>query len=1186
MKIYISNLGMPRMWLPPKILLIMKLIVVILFTCLMQVSASTLAQRITLSENNAPLEQVLNKIKAQSKMNILFSDDIFDQAKKVNIKLSNAPLKEVLDKLLENQSLSYELSDNTIVISKKAPSLLDKLSTVISNMVRDLNVKGRVVDQDGKPLPNASIRVKGKSVVTNTNAEGEFEIKNVADDAVLLVSYVGFRTLELPLKDAVMPLEIKLNVATGELEEVKVTYSTGYQTLNKERATGSFVQIDNNLINRSVSTNILDRIIGVSSGLNFEPNPKSGAGQNNRSNISIRGNSTIQANSNPLVVIDGFPYDESIVLSNVINNINPNDIESVTILKDAAAASIWGARSGNGVIVITTKKGKYGQKSRASFNSNFTIGNKPNLFYVKRISSAEAVEINRIKFADSIYNIYDDSYPSIKYFPSVSSGIELLLAARKGKISKDQLELKLAELEKIDVRDDIDKYLRQESVNQQYALNLSGGSNNFNYYGSIGYDRNRSTNVGDKLSRLTIRYENSYKLTKDLELNGYINYVQNKNINNGIGAVFGEPYSKLTDENGNSLSIPFGPLRKAYIDTASYPALLEWRYRPLDELTFNDNQTKQVDNRFGFGGKYQFFPGLHAELKYQYQKSTSSTINNYSKESYFVRNLVNQYMQRLSNGTINYLIPNGDILQQSIVELVSNNVRGQLNYNKVLGVNHALDAILGVDGREVTSTSFSDRKYGYDPINGVFSSNIDFLNRYPVRPEGNMSAIPSASSIGGTINRYISYFGNAAYTYKNRYTLSVSGRMDGSNFFGIKANQRITPLWSVGGLWDVTKENFYKTNLLSVLKIRATYGYNANLFNSVTAYPTILYSSGSTNFISQNTYARVTSSGNPELRWERVRMINIAVDFATSNSRIGGSIEYYNKKGFDLIGPIQLDPTTGFSELTGNRASIKGYGIDVVLNTLNTTGTVSWRSNFLLSFNTDRVVSYESKSQTASSFVTGQPYIGKPLYSIWSYRWAGLDPKNGNPRAYLSDTIASFNLVNTNAKPEDLVYNGTAVPRYFGSLRNTLTYRNLSLSFNILYKFDYFFKRNSIQYGGIEGLSGHSDFSKRWKKPGDELVTNVPSMSASVAGGRDFIYSQSNILVEKGDHIRLQDIRLDYTFSKKKLGRLPIQNVSLFIYANNLGILWSANDLGIDPEYGDSVIPSSRSLSIGLNVNF
>jgi TonB-linked SusC/RagA family outer membrane protein len=1172
----------------PKILLIMKLITVLLIATMMQVSAASFAQKLTLKKDNISLEQLFKEIRKQTGYAVIYTAATIKDSKAINADFQNTPIEEVLTTSLKDQSLKFEIDTKNIIITKAPATFLESLG----NSWADGDIRGRVVDEQGNPLPNATIRIKGKEAVINTNEKGEFVIMDIEDDAVLVISYVGYNRLEILVKGAIMPLEIKLNQVTGELEEVSVSYSTGYQNIPKERATGSFVQIDNELFNRKVGTNVLDRILEVTSGLikrGIDPSPRV-------SGIQIRGNSTINGSKAPLIVLDNFIYEGD------LNNLNPNDIENITVLKDAAAASIWGVRAGNGVIVITTKKGKFSQSNKIAFNSNITIGKKPDLDYVKTMSSKDWMEFEKKRFADSVFNTYDDRSPSRNSFPILSQGVEILLAARKknknivgyNALNDPLVNHQLDELSKYNVKDDISKYLLQNSINQQYALNASGGGNKYFYYTSIGFDRNHSNNVRDENSRFTLNFNNTYRLFKNLELNSFLSYVQANSKNNGLsstsflptgGSSITAPYTRLADENGNALAVPVG-YRIAYVDTASFPGLLDWHYRPLDELRNNNNESKQFDTRIAAGVKYTITSGLNANVRYQFQRALTNLQSYRSQETYFQRDQINTFMiidpfSRM----ISTPYPMGDFIDKRHLELKNWNFRSDLGLDRNYG-KHAISAIVGIEFRETKTSLETNKLYGFDP-NTSLSILVNPTVRYPDR-FGRTRVIGGGPTIDGSINRFASYFANASYSFMERYTASVSGRADQGNFFGLKANQRISPLWSAGLVWDISKEGFYSLKFLPNLKLRATYGFNGNT-NGGSAFATAGFSEQNYPYPSQ--YAYIITPNNPELRWERVKQINYALDFSTKNNRISGSIEYYTKKGIDLIGPILTDPTVGVESFEGNRASIKGKGLDLVLNSQNIKGKFKWQSNFLLSYNTDEVINYERKITSTQEYLSITPVVGKPLRYLYSYKWGGLDPMNGTARLYLADTISN----NTNydkANLSDLVYHGSSVPTIFGSIRNTLNYNQLSLSFNITYRLGYYFRRTSVAYQAMfnvnSGWGGHSDYVKRWQMPGDEKITDVPAMlPSSFFDQRDAVYSQSDILVEKGDHIRLQDIRLDYTLSRSKFKKLPFQHVQFYLYGNNIGILWTRNKHGIDPDYASfGFVPASRTISAGLNVTF
>jgi TonB-linked SusC/RagA family outer membrane protein len=1158
----------------------MRLTTVILIATIMQVSAFSYAQRITLSKKNASIQSVFKEIGKQSGYDFFYDSKLLNKTKPVTINVQDASLEETLKKCLNGQELTFSIESKTVIITEAEPSFLDRVVGAFADII----VRGRVVDENGRPLQGASIQVKGQTKVYVSNEKGEFTIPDVPADAVLYISYVGYQHQEFALEGKEMPLEIKLNVATGELEEVKVTYSTGYQNIPKERATGSFVQIDNELFNRKVGKTVLDRIYEVTSGLI----DNGGGGDRKTSGLQIRGNSTINLSTLPLIVVDNFIYEGN------LDDLNPNDVENITVLKDAAAASIWGVKAGNGVIVITTKKGRYNQESKIDFNSNVTIGGKPDLDYVKTISSADWLEWEKSRFAAGAYNDLDDLYPSFNYFPVESEGVEILLAARKknkdipnyNALDDPEVNAQLSQLAKYNKNDDIRKYLLQKSIDQQYALNISAGNEKSAYYASVGYDKNRSNNVRDESNRLSLNFNTRYKVLKNLEISPFIVYAQSKDRPNSIGMPAMAPYGRLVDENGKALATPYEN-RFAFQDTAAYPALLDWHYRPLEELKNSNNTNTRSDIRMGSGIKYTIVQGLNLNIAYGYEKSLTNNEIYLNKNTYLVRSAINTFM---SIDPITKLIvtpyPIGDEVKKSNVELTNWNFRPQIDFEKTYNL-HAISSIAGIEYRETKVGGSSSNIYGFDPSVGIATA-INPSIPYPTR-FGYPSTVGIGPSLDSRINRFGSYFANAAYSFMERYTFSASARIDQSSFFGAKSNQRIQPLWSTGLSWNLSSESFYHSLIIPYLKLSATYGYSGNT-NNGSPYATGLFrSNNELGYPSQ--YLTIQNPDNPQLKWEKSRHINFALDFSTRNQRVSGSIEYYLKKGIDLISLIYPESTTGVKSYTGNTASINGKGIDVNINSRNVTGNFNWNTSFLLNYNTDRVTAFNYQGVlTTDRYTSGiVPIIGKPLNKIYSYKWAGLDPKNGTSRLYIGDTVSN----NTNyskAKLTDLRYHGSSSPTLFGSIRNTVGYKDIMVSFNIIYKFNYYFRKAAFNPDAMFYTSGwmtHADHASRWQKPGDEKFTNVPSVPEYASfDNRSLVYAFSDVMVERGDHIRLQDIRLDYNLTRINRN-LPLRNIRFYLYARNLGLLWKATDQDIDPDYAvNGQIPAAKSISIGLSATF
>lgn len=1157
----------------------------LLVTCL-QVSATGSAQ-VTFSGDNVHIEKVFEAIKKQTDYMFLYNSDEVSKAKPVSLHVKNESVQKVLEICLEGQPFEYSIKSRTIfIVPRKGGGGVKSVSEAVEERMALIEVRGRVVNEKGEAVEGVTVRVKGQETGTSTNANGEFVLKGVPEDGVLIFSAVNIQEVEWKVGGkAEMIVTVKTKVS--EEQEVEVTVSTGYQDVPKERSTGSFYKIDNSLFNRKVGPTVLDRIYNVTSGLvhTAVSGPDYTSTLDGLPALQVRGASSINGNKSPLIVVDNFPYSGS------IESLNPNDIESITVLKDASASSIWGIRSGNGVIVIKTKKGNFNQRFNISVNSNITIGEKPDLFYMPLLSSREVIGVQRQMFADSIFNEYDDLYPSIGYFPSIPYAIELLLSVRKGNLTQMEADKILQNLENHDVRNDLNKYFLRNSVSQQYALNFAGGTQTFNYYASIGYDETRPIEVGSKTQRLSVRVHNVWKPTQALEISGEINYINGKSNSSGIDYTsllpFGgdqqSVYSRLADDNGNPLPIPF-QYRLAYVDSAKFPGLLDWHYRPLEEQWNRPSNRQQDDWRFLVSTKYTFLPGLYAQLLFQNRGVGSNSLTKYLPTSFNVRNGVNKFMD-IAGGQVVYPWPIGSSMYYSDSKVKSFDWRFQINFNRNFG-RHSIASIAGTEVREISEDLRIGSVIGYDEEVGI-APVVDPFIVLPSRPGGSFESINEGISsivVGDNLIRNGSYFANVGYNYDSRYFITASARIDQSNLFGVKANLRKVPLWSAGLAWNLSNEKFFNLDAFSQLKFRATYGFNGNASNYASAFAIIENRISSSQSVPAPTYAIIRNPENPQLQWERVKMINLGLDWELLNGTLSGSIDYYTKQGIDLLGNLTNDPTSGWANYFGNFASIKGKGLDLIVNSKAKISKFNWTTSLLLSWNTDKVIEYGGQSKlTAENSVVGYPIqIGKPLYSINSYRWAGLDPATGEPRIILGDTLSGFHNAQQ-GKITDVVHHGSRSPRIFGNLLNVISVGNLSFSFNIVYKLKYFFRRSTITGPSI--LNGsHSDYAKRWMKPGDEISTNVPAYAQD---DRYSIYSNADILVEKGDHIRWQDLRITYEFDKIGFKKISFHRVQFYFYMQNLGLIWRANNLGIDPEaYLLGSVPAAKTYSVGVFINY
>jgi TonB-linked SusC/RagA family outer membrane protein len=1035
-------------------------------------------------------------------------------------------------------------------------------------------LRGRVTDPaTNQPLIGATVKLRSSHLSTVTDDKGNFSIITKDKQGTLMISFVGYKTIQVNFSESnIGPFNIFLPEDQNALKEVSVV-STGYQTIPKERATGSFVKIDNNLLNRSVSTNILDRLNGVTSGLIFNDNGNHQFGQ---SNIEIRGRATLFSNSDPLIIIDNFPYDGD------LNNINPNDIESVTILKDAAAASAWGSRSGNGVIVLTTKKGRLHSAPTVTFNATTTIGAKPNLYYTPQLTSTQYIGVQQFIFNQGAYDsAISDGYSAL------SPAVEIFSAKRNGTINTADSLSAINKLKTYDSRQQLLKYYYRPSINQQYQASISGGGAAQKYFVSAGYDKNLNSYINSSYDRVSLNASNTYYFLKD-KLEFFSNIIYTGSITKS-GPVISQtlyPYDQLADANGNPLAIA-NNLRLSYANTAGNGQLLNWLYKPLDELNngYSNTTTNLTDYRINLSLTYKISPGLKALALYNYEKGFTESNNLNELQSYYTRNLINTFTQvDPSTGVITYPLPKGDILYTSETKISSNNGRFQLDYDNSWG-KHAVSMIAGTEIKDYSTFNNTTALYGYNSMTATNQNNaVNYTSYYPYFYGFDSSQIPTNTAELGITNRFFSYYFNGSYTYDDRYIVSISGRRDESNLFGVSTNQKGIPLWSTGFSWIINKEKFYNSDWLPQLKLRATYGYTGNVNNSLSAYLTA--SQGLTTQTYNIPYNRIINAPNPSLRWEKDQNINIGLDFSTKNGRINGSIDVWRKNGIDLIGNSPIAPQTGITVFTGNSANTSTKGIDIALNTINFNGHFKWLTTFLYNFNHSLVTNYKVNNGTNYNVISANynnPLQGFPYYAIFSFKYAGLNT-TGDPLGYLNNAISTdYTSIANSTNRSELIYNGSATPTSFGSLRNSFSYRNIELSVNVIYKLGYYFRRNSLNNDALYSTGGNNyqmaDYDSKWQKPGDELHTNVPALTYPSDGYRTSLYTYSNLLVETADNVRLQDIRLGYSLPQRRGS--PFKTLTFFTYINNVGILWRANKYHIDPDYPTG-IPVPRTIAFGF----
>jgi TonB-dependent starch-binding outer membrane protein SusC len=1128
---------------------------------------------LSLSLRNVSVSALFDAIASQSDYQFWMDKKQQAEVGLVSIQIEHATLQQVLAMAFKHHPVVTALSSDGVTelylrqeLGKEDPP--GGLGAIDNT---GMTIKGRVVNERMEPLAGATVVVRGKSLGTATDDKGVFTLYHVPAKESITVSYTGY----VPQEQRVNPgavLQVRLSPARAELKEVTV-YATGYQKIPEQQATGSYDYISNDLLERSVSTDILSKLDGIASGLLYNSaNTMSG----NSAFISIRGRSTIFSNPNPLIVLDNFPYNGNIY------DINPNDIESVTVLKDAAAASIWGVQSGNGVIVISTKRGRLNQKAQLSFSANVNIGAKPNIWSVPQLSSADFIGVEQYLYNQGNYagDLQVPTYPESPVIELLDSGARML-------VSTAYANAQINKLKGLDVRYQQSKYFYQPSINQQYALNIRGGGAYVDYMVSAGYDQDLSNMVGSTYGRYTVNDINDFHLLNNhLDVSTGIAFTYSRSANNDQFYYPKYPYEQIADAQGRPLAV-YHDYRKGYIDTAGEGLLQDWHYVPLNERG-SDDVSEITDIKLNLNMSYKISPFLKLLGSFQYQRGSNNETVNDPLSSYYTRNLINLYSQiDYVTGVVTNNIPVGGIMQYQDSSYNLSFGRFQLNLDKKLGLHHWLSAILGTEINGNNSFFNAYQVYGYDPGTAT-NVSVNYQSNYPYFTGQGSSPIPDITGQGATINRNLSYYANASYRYQSRYTLTVSARKDESNLFGVNANHKGVPLGSVGFLWDIDKEPFYHFQSLPLLRFRLSDGYNGNVYQHISAFTTMEEGPGVNSF--GTAIATITNPPNPDLSWEKIHVYNAGLDLGAKDNRISATLEYFLKYGLDLIGYAPVAAQTGVTQFTGNNASTRINGADLSLHTWNLKGKLNWYTDFLFSYAHDVVTTFKTLQSTNYEYIQQNyvnPLQGKPYEALFSYRWAGLDTQ-GNPQGYYQGKVSEnyAGIINA-SNPQELVYSGSGVPLIFGSFRNTFTYKNIEVSFNIKYKFKYVFRTTGLNYYDLFNgkYSPQAGYDQRWQQPGDERKTHVPSMIYPANSFRDIFYNNASVLVDKGDQVRWQDIRISYTWRPKAQSKWPFTSLQAYTYINNIGLIWRANKDHLDPdlEYlGYYAIPTPISVAFGI----
>ncbi|WP_241686496.1 SusC/RagA family TonB-linked outer membrane protein [Flavobacterium sp. YO12] len=1169
----------------------MKLTTLFLLTTLtvMQAGVSySQKAKMSFNANNMTVAKVIEKIEYTTNYRFVYNVRSVDLNRTININESNVSIEKLLNTIFGNTGTDYKVSGNHIVLMAKKAQ--EKEPTVKAEV--DFIVKGRVTDEKGNPLVGAAISDNGSGRGVQTDFNGEYQIIVVNSESTLAFAYLGYVRQEIKVAGRSV-INVILKEDTLELGEIVLT--TGYQNIAADQATGSFSNLkakDFKEQRLSSLDKILEgRIVGYQDG-------------------KIRGTTTMNGLTTPLYVIDGFPientkFNQYFSLEENLPNLNLEDIETITVLKDAAASSIYGARAANGVVVITTKKAKAG-KTNISFSSNLTV--TPYRNYTGNLTDAGDIIGLERGWAAANPNLqgagassYSQSLLNNAVFTSL--GMQTILNGYAGKTSLAEMNGRLDALGAQGYRyyDDIAKYAKRDQYFIQHNVSLGKATDSNSFNASLTYKGNKFEDKYSDNQSVGLNLKNSTQVNSwlSIDLGTYINYGESDTQTyNPLDPKFKyQMYNQLVNNDGsNFVSTAVSRYNDFTLQSMQTYGLYNMDITPMDELGRNINKTKNFLNRTfaKFNVKFSNAFNYNAMFQYEYGVDRGSLLKN--KESFEVRNRVNELVTIDNNNQAVFNLPYGNILKETNQFSNAYNFRQQLNFDQTFNNIHDVTAIAGMEIRHSKVEYGDNTRYGWDEQTLSYApvNQADLLKVYGSIFGGYME-LRDFSANRELVNRYVSFYGTGGYTYDKKYSLTGSLRWDRSNLWGTDNKYQNKPTWSAGAGWNIDKESFFKVSWINALKLRGSYGIGGNVAKNSAPYLTASYYAnpnvgGNQGYVNQRP--------NPELSWEKTTTTNIGLDFGFFKNRFSGTFDVYNKKGQDLLANSNGIPTEGFgySTYTINNGEMTNKGIEVSLRgTIVQTSSFSWDASVLYAYNKNKVdfVKVEAPVYYLQlDFPSSYPRVGNNYNTIYGYKWAGLSDK-GLPQVY-------------NAAGDKVIYNpadldaindyGTTVPTHSGSFHTSVNYKNFSLSALFIYELGHKIRNTFLpmlqnNYSGALGsyvtdiTTVNKDIVNRWQKPGDEAFTNVPravyEYEADFTSDSRDIYRYADINILDASNIRLSNVSLAYQMPSEIVKRVKLESVRFNLNAENVFTAAKSRDAKFLLNGFQS-----PSLVFGVNINF
>lgn len=1079
--------------------------------------------------------------------------------------------------------------------------------------------------EDNEPLIGASVYVHADdlkkagasqtSLGTITDIDGKFSISVPEKVARIHCSYIGFEEQAIALQGDKRSYRIVLQPSAHALADVVVT---GYQTLERRKLTAAIskVELSDAMVGaaKSIDQALTGQIAGVAV-TNTSGAPGAPA------KIRIRGTASLNGTQDPLWVLDGIPLEgtdiqkikEGAPDNDIVNigqssiaGLSPNDIESITILKDAAATAIYGARAANGVIVITSKRGRAG-KPVVNFNTKLTYTPNLDTSRLNLLNAEEKVNLELQLMSEPTYLLFGfiptSVYEEKGGVATILKKYALLDTYREKGWNGLTPEAQNAITQLKSINTNWNDMLFRDAFTQEYNVSISGGSEKVTYYNSLGYTKEDGNVPGVSFSRFNLTSKTSYQINRLLKIG--ISVFANRRKNQTF----------MTDSQGLTNPVYYSRIANPYFEPFDQNNNYLYDYEVVAGSVTNLNQGFNIYEERANTSKEAINTAINsifdAELRFNDQWKLTSQIGvqweQLAQEEFAGMNSFNIRNQRENNtytdsetNTTKYIIPEGGMLKttNSTTSQITWKIQGE--YKNTFKDIHDIQIMAGSEIRKNWYENTSSTGYGYDP------KTLTFKNLNLRKQDLNDWKLKSKSY---TENAFASFFANGSYTLKSRYTLGGSVRMDGSDLFGVDKKYRFLPIYSVSGMWRLSNEPFInQLKWIDNLAFRLSYGLQGNI--DKTTSPFLVGSYGYVDIIPDGNEENITigNAPNSKLRWEKTASYNAGIDFSVLNQSINLSVDYYYRKGTDLIGYKMLPLENGFTSMTVNWASMENKGIEVNLQTRNiTTKNFSWYTSFNFAYNQNKVLRVMTNKEQATPSLEGYP-VG----AIFALKTKGIKPETGQillenkdgegvtieellQMTPTGDGYYDYGISAADQERELYSYIGTSDAPYTGGFMNTFNYRNWELNLNFSYNLGAHVKTTPSYYMEVDPARNlNRDILDRWTPENkDGKFPALATPNRNPADYRAFtdkrnLYNSLDIWVKKLSYVRLQNIRLAYHIPSEWLHKVNIGGATVGLEARNLFVFGSSYKNYMDPESMGNLYstPIPKSVTFNLSLNF